>query len=90
MIALAIAGFLSLPLAAWVLDGSSSTENVILPVQLIVMALIGAGLAWWLPAVARPGDAMGTRLLIGAGWGLLAAVMGVIVFWFLLSGFGGA
>lgn len=87
---LAVAGFLSLPLAAWMLDGRSSTENLILPLQLLVMALIGAGLAWWLPALARPSAPMGARLLMGAGWGLLAAVIGLIGFWFLLSGFGGA
>lgn len=90
VVVLAVAGFFSLPLAAWMLDGSAATENLILPFQLLVMALIGAGLAWRLPALARPGDATGTRLLTGAGWGLLAAVIGLIVFWFLLSGFGGA
>lgn len=89
MIVLAVAGFLSLPLAAWVLDGSSISENV-LPFQLLVMALIGAGLAWWLPALAPPSALMRTRLLIGAGWGLLAAVIGLIGFWLLLNGFGGA
>lgn len=90
VIVLVGAGFLSLPLAAWMLDGRSSTENLILPFQLLVMALIGAGLAWWLPALARSGAPMGARLLMGAGWGLLAAVIGLFGFWFLLSGFGGA
>lgn len=89
VIVVAVLGFFSLPLAAWMLDGSSSTENLIIPFQLLVMALIGAALAWWLPALARPGDPERTRLLKGAGWGLLAGVIGLIIFWFLLSGFGG-
>lgn len=90
VIVLAIAGILSLPLAALMLDGSSSTDNLIIPFQLLVMALIGAGLARWLPALARPGEPTATRLLIGAAWGLLAAVIGLTIFWFLLNGFGGA
>jgi hypothetical protein len=90
VIVLAVAGFFSLPVAAWLLDGSASTEDLILPFHLIVMALIGAGLAWKFPVLARPDHLTRTRLLMGAGWGLLAGTIGLIVFWFLLSGFGGA
>lgn len=83
------AGIMSLPLAASVLDGPG-TENAIIPVQLIVMAAIGAGVAVALPGVAQAGATTGRRAAIGAGWGLLAAVAGVVVFWFLLNGLGGA
>ena len=82
-------GIYSLPLAAALLD-EEGTENWIVPVQLLVMAAIGAGLALALPAMARAGAPAGRRALTGAWWGLLAAFLGVLLFWFLLSGFGGA
>lgn len=53
------------------------------------MAVIGAGLAHALPAIAKARASAAGRLLTGAGWGLLAAVVGVLVFWFLLSGLRG-
>jgi hypothetical protein len=86
---LLIAGMLSLPLAAYFLDDRGA-ENWIVPVQLLVMAAIGAGVAVALPALARAGATTGRRALTGVWWGLLAAVVGVLVFWLLLSGFGGA
>ena len=88
-LALLVAGMLSLPLAAFVLD-DRGTENWILPVQLLVMAAIGAGATVALPALARGGASPARRALTGAGWGLLAALVGVLVFWLLLSGFRGA
>ena len=69
VVVLAVTGFFTLPLAAWLLDGSASTQDLILPVHLIVMACIGAGLAWRFPALARPDDVTRTRLLMGAAWG---------------------
>lgn len=83
------AGALALPVVASVLDGPS-TENWIIPVDLLLMAGIGAGVGVALPALAPPGAPTGRRALIGAGWGLLAAIVGLLVFWFLLNGFGGA
>lgn len=86
---LLVTGVFSLPLVAAVLDGPR-TENWIIPVQLIVMAAIGAGVALAFPAVARDGASTAARAVTGIGWGLLAAVVGLLVFWFLLNGFGGA
>ena len=83
------AGILSLPLCAALLD-RQGTENWILPAQLIVMALIGAVVGTSFPALARANEPKTTRALVGAGWGLLAAAIGVLVFWFLLNGFTGA
>ncbi len=87
-LALLVAGMLSLPLAALVLD-DRGTENWILPAQLLVMAAIGVGVTVALPALARGGASAARRALTGAGWGLLAAFVGVLVFWLLLSGFRG-
>lgn len=81
------AGMLSLPLAAYFLD-DQGTENWILPVQLGGMAVIGA-----LVGVALPGFLGGStrrRVLVGAAYGVGAAVVGVLVFFLLLNGFSGA
>jgi hypothetical protein len=82
-------GMLSLPLAASVLDGQG-TENWIVPVQLLAMAAVGAGVTLALPALARAGAPTERRALTGAWWGLLAAFVGVVVFWLLLNGLRGA
>lgn len=87
---LGLAGLLGLPLTALVLDRSPSTEQLILPVHLLAVALVGAGLARWLPAGTRADGARAARPLVGAAWGLLAAGIGLAVFWFLLNGVGGA
>jgi hypothetical protein len=89
VLVLLVAGMVSLPLAASVLDGPGA-ENWIVPAQLLVMAAIGAGVTVALPALARAGATGERRALTGVWWGLLAAVVGVLVFWFLLSGFDGA
>jgi hypothetical protein len=89
VVVLVVTGILSLPLAAAVLDDRGA-ENLIVPVQLLVMAVIGAALALALPAIAPAGATTGIRILTGVGWGVLAALAGLLVFWFLLNGFQGA
>ncbi|GAA1172573.1 hypothetical protein GCM10009584_11890 [Ornithinimicrobium humiphilum] len=86
---LLVTGIFSLPVVAYFLDGPG-TEDWILPVQLVLMAAIGAGCAVGLPALAPAGAARGRRALVGVGWGLLAALVGVLLFWFLLNGLRGA
>jgi hypothetical protein len=81
------AGLLSLPLAAYALD-DQGTENWILPAQLGGMAVVGA-----LLGVALPGFLAGStrrRALVGAAYGVGAAVVGVLLFFLLLNGFSGA
>ena len=89
IVVLLVLGMLSLPVAASVLDGPG-TENWIVPVQLVVMAAVGAAVTVALPGLAREDATTGRRAMTGAWWGLLAAAVGVVVFWLLLSGFGGA
>jgi len=89
VVVLLASGILSLPLAAAALDGGR-TENWIIPVQLLVVAAIGAALTVALPAMARVGAPAGIRALTGLGWGLLAGLAGILLFWFLLNGFHGA
>ena len=82
-------GMLSLPLSAFFLD-DPDTENWVIVVQLVAMAAIGAAVTIALPALAREGAATGRRAVTGIWWGLLAALVGVLVFWFLLNGLRGA
>ena len=89
VIGLLAAGVLALPVVTVVLDGEG-TENWIIPVVLILMAGIGAVVGIALPALTSPAASTGRRALIGAAWGVLAALVGLLVFWFLLNGFGGA
>ena len=81
------AGVISLPLAAAFLD-DQGTENWILPVDLVAMTLLGG-----LLGAVMPGFVNGTtrrRVVVGAAYGVAAAVVGVLVFFLLLSGFSGA
>lgn len=89
IVVLLVLGMLSLPLSAYFLDGQG-TENWIVPVQLVAMAALGAAVTVSLPGLAREGASTGRRALTGVWWGLLAAFVGVVVFWFLLNGFSGA
>ena len=81
------AGILSLPLAAALLDDPGS-ENWIRPAQLGAMALLG-GLA----GAALPGfvdGSTGRRVAVGGAYGLASGLLGLVVFFVLLSGFDGA
>ena len=81
------AGVLALPLAATFLDDQGN-ENWILPVDVALVAVLGAALG-----TALPGFVAGTtrrRVLVGAAYGVAAAAVGVVVFFLLLSGFDGA
>jgi hypothetical protein len=89
IVVLLVLGMLSLPATAYVLDGPG-TENWIVPAQLVGMAAVGAAVTVALPGLAREGATTGRRAMTGAWWGLLAAAVGVVVFWLLISGIGGA
>ena len=88
VIVLLVAGVLSLPVVAFFFDGEGS-ENWIVPVQLLVMAVLGAFVG---RALGLGGDhASGTRdTVVGVVTGLVCAVLGVVLFFLLLSGFDGA
>ncbi|CAA9328023.1 MAG: hypothetical protein AVDCRST_MAG34-84 [uncultured Nocardioidaceae bacterium] len=86
---LLVAGLLSLPLAAGLLDGES-TENYIVPAQIAVMAVLGAVVGYLLPGVAGAGSSSTRGAGIGAVLGVAAALVAVVVFFLLVSGFSGA
>lgn len=83
------AGILSLPLAALFLDGEGQ-ENWIVPAQLAAMALLGAVVGSLLPGLAGPSASAGRARLVGAVVGVGMALVGLVIFFLLLSGFDGA
>ena len=89
IVVLLVTGMLSLPVSAFFFDGPD-TENWVIVIQLVAMAATGALVTVALPALAREGASTGRRVRTGMWWGLLAALVGVLVFWFLLNGIRGA
>ena len=89
LVLLLAAGIMSLPLAALAFD-SEGSENFILPAQLGGMAVFGAVVGYLLPGLAGPTATQRRAAWVGVGVGLLLAVLGVVVFFLLLSGFDGA
>ena len=82
-------GVVSLPVVAAFLDGES-TENLIIPVQLALMAGVGAAVGYLLPGVADAGARRARSAAFGALVGVAAAVASVALFFLLLNGFSGA
>jgi hypothetical protein len=89
LVVLLAAGIISLPIAAYFLDGQS-TENWIIPAQLVAMALIGAVVGRLLPGLAGVGATPRRAAVVGAVTGVVMAFVGVVIFFLLLSGFEGA
>ena len=89
LLILLVAGIFSLPVAAYFLD-SQGTENWIIPVQLLVVALIGAVVGRLLPAIAGPNPTPNRAMWFGALMGVVMALIGILIFFVLLNGFSGA
>ena len=83
---LLVAGVMSLPISATFLDGEGN-ENWIVPAQLAGMAVIGAVAGLLLPGLARDGASGRRAAWTGAIVGVCMAVVGVAIFFVLLSGF---
>jgi predicted membrane channel-forming protein YqfA (hemolysin III family) len=89
VIILLAAGILSLPVVAYFLDGEGQ-ENWIITIQLAGMAVLGVVVGSLLPGLAGPAASPGRARLVGALVGIGMAVLGVVIFFLLLSGFDGA
>jgi hypothetical protein len=83
LVLLLVAGVLSLPVVAAFLDGRS-TESFIVPVQLSVMAVVGAITGYLLPGVAGFGSSSARSAMVGAVVGVAAALSGTALFSVLL------
>jgi hypothetical protein len=89
LLILLVLGVLSLPVTAYFFDGQGS-ENWIVPVAVAAMAVLGALVGSMLPGVAGPDATQARGALIGAALGVAMLVLGLVVFFLLLSGFQGA
>ncbi len=89
VVILLVLGVMSLPVTAALFDGEGS-ENWIVPVAVALMAVIGAIVGCMLPGLAGAGASQQRGALIGAALGVAMLVLGIVVFFLLLSGFDGA
>ncbi len=89
LLVLLVAGVVSLPVVAYFFDGQGS-ENWIIPIELLVMALLGAVVGRALPGLAGEGATGVRAMVVGAIVGVVASFVGVVLFFLLISGFDGA
>ena len=88
LVLIVAAGIVSFPLVAAFLDGPS-TEGLIVPVQLAVMAVVGAVVGYLLPGLAGAGSSSARSAGFGALVGVATALISVAVFYLLLNGASG-
>src|SRR4051794_31584645 len=81
LVLLVIVGALSLPVSAAFLDGDS-TEDLVVPVQLIVVTLLGALAGYLLPGLGGPASSRRRSALVGVVVGLVSALVSIA--WFSL------
>ncbi len=89
VVVLVLLGFVSLPAVAGVLDGRAS-ENWIVPVQLALMAALGALAGRLVPTLGGAEASRRRGVVVGALIGVAAALVGVLSFFLLISGLAGA
>ncbi|RYP85709.1 hypothetical protein EKO23_11960 [Nocardioides guangzhouensis] len=89
VVVLLATGIVSLPAVAYALDGPT-TENLVLPAQLVLMAGVGALVGFALPELTGTGSTPRRAVGIGVLLGLAAALVGVALLFLLLNGFPGA
>jgi hypothetical protein len=88
VVILVVLGVLSLPVTAYFFD--EGAENWIVPIAVLLMAVLGAIVGSMLPGLAGPDATQQRGALIGAAVGVAMLVLGIVVFFLLLSGFDGA
>jgi hypothetical protein len=89
LLILLVLGIFSLPVTAYFFDGQG-TENWIIPIALVVMAVLGVVVGSVLPGLAGASASRGRGALIRAAVGIGALAVGVVVFFLLISGIRGA
>jgi hypothetical protein len=89
VVILLVLGILSLPVSAYFFDGEGS-ENWIIPVAVALMVILGALVGSRLPGIAGADATRRRGAFIGAAVGVGMLVLGVVIFFLLLSGFDGA
>ncbi len=89
VLVLLVLGILSLPVTAFFFDGEGS-EIWIIPVAIGLMLVIGAIVGSILPGLAGPDAGQQRGAMVGAAVGVGMLVLGIVIFFLLLSGFDGA
>ena len=89
VVILLVLGIFSLPVTAYFFD-DEGTENWIIPVAVVLMAVLGALVGSMLPGIAGAGATQRRGAMIGAAVGIGMLVLSVVIFFLLLSGFDGA
>jgi Kef-type K+ transport system membrane component KefB len=84
-----VLGIFSLPVAASPF-GDDDNENLIIVVAVVFMVVVGLIVGALLPGLAGPGASRARGAMIGALVGVAMLVLGIVVFFLLLSGFDGA
>jgi hypothetical protein len=82
-----IAGLVSIPVVAAFLDGPS-TDDLIVPLAVVIMAALGAGVGYLVPGVGGPGSSTSRSVGSAALVGVAAALLSAALFFLLLSGAG--
>ena len=86
---LLVLGIFSLPVAASFSD-SEGSENWILPGAVALMVVLGGIVGYLLPGIAGECSTRSRGALICAVVGVGMLVLGIVIFFLLLSGFDGA
>jgi hypothetical protein len=89
VVVLLVVGVFTLPVVAYFFDDEGA-ENWIVPVALLVVAVIGALVGRALPGLAGEGASGARATVVGAVTGVACLVVGLALFFLLLSGFDGA
>ena len=84
LVVLVAIGLLSLPLTAAVADGES-TDDLVVPLQLVLMAVVGAVVGYLLPGLGGAGSTRQRSAALGVVIGLALALVSVAVFYLLLD-----
>jgi hypothetical protein len=85
IVVIVVAGFLSLPIVATFLDGDT-TEALVVPVQVALMAVVGALVGRVLPGIAGADATRPRGAVVGAVLGVAAALLAAAFFVWLLGG----
>jgi hypothetical protein len=85
VVVVVVAGFLSLPVVATFLDGDS-TEALVVPVQVALMAVVGALVGRMLPSIAGANATRPRGAVVGAALGVAVALLSAAFFVWLLGG----
>ena len=84
LVVLVVTGLLSLPVVAAVADGDS-TDQLVVPLQLLLMAVEGGVVGYLLPGLGGAGSTRGRSAAVGVVIGVVLALVSLAVFYLLLD-----